>query len=153
MDPNVAVFDAMPLSDHMGGSMFAQRVAASLLGVLGGVSLLLATLGLYSVMACSVSQRTQEIGIRIALGAQRRDVLGLVLRQAMLLTGAGLLAGMAAAFAAARLVSGMLFRVNAGDPVIFAGAALFLSGVALLASYLPAWRASKVDPMVALRHE
>jgi predicted permease len=153
MDPNVAVFDAMSLADHMGGSMFAQRVAASLLGVLGGVSLLLATLGLYSVMACTVSQRTQEIGIRLALGARRRAVLGLIVRQAMLLTGAGLLAGMAAAFAAARLVSGMLFRVSAGDPVIFAGAALFLSGVALLASYLPAWRASKVDPMVALRHE
>ena len=153
MDPNVAVFDAMPLSEHMGGSLFAQKVAASLLSVLGGISLLLATLGFYSVMAYTVNQRTQEIGMRIALGAQRRNVLGLVVGQAMLLTGAGLLVGIAVAFAAARLVAGMLFKVSAGDPVIFASVALFLSSVALLASYVPAWRAAKVDPMEALRHE
>jgi predicted permease len=153
IDPNVAMFDIMPLSEHMGGSLFAQKFAASLLSVLGGVSLLLASIGLYGVMAYTVSQRTPEIGIRMALGAQRSHVLRLVVGQAMLLAGAGILVGTALALAAARLAAQMLFRVSAHDPITFAGVALFLCGVALLASSVPAWRAMRTDPLEALRHE
>lgn len=153
IDPNVAVFDTMSLTDFMGGSLFAQKFAASLLSVLGGVSLLLASIGLYGVMAYTVSQRTPEIGVRMALGAQPSHVLGLVVGQAMLLAGAGILAGTALALAAARLAAQMLFNVSAHDPVTFAGVALFLCGVAVLASSVPAWRAMRVDPLEALRHE
>ena len=151
IDPGVGMFEAAPLFEYMGGSLFPQKVAASLLSVLGALSLLLAALGLYSVMAYAVSQRTHEIGIRMALGAQARDVLGMVVRKGMVLTTAGLVVGIAAALAATRLVTAMLVNVSATDPMIFAGAALFLALVALVASYLPARRATKVDPIVALR--
>jgi predicted permease len=153
VDPNAAAFDAMPLGDYIGAPLFPQRFAASLLSALGAMSLLLAAVGLYSVMAYVASQRTHEIGIRLALGAQPRDVLAMVVRQGILLTGAGVLAGMAATLAVTRLISGMLVNVSATDPLIFTAAALFLVLVALLASYLPARRASRVDPLVALRHQ
>jgi predicted permease len=153
LNRDIAVFEAMSLTDYMGGSMFSQRIAASMLSVLGGISLILAALGLYGVMAYSVSQRIQEIGIRMALGAQRYNVLGMVIRQGMILTGVGLLTGLGAALATARLVSGLLFRVSADDPAIIAGTAIFLSTIAMIASSLPAWRAVRVDPLEALRHE
>jgi predicted permease len=150
MDANVGVFDAMPLSDYIGASLFPQKVAASLLGVLGAIALILAAVGLYSVMAYSITQRTQEIGIRMALGARPRDVLGLVVRQGMGLTLGGLLAGVVAAVAVTRLAAGLLVNVSATDPLIFGGAALFLALVALAASYIPARRATRIDPNVAL---
>jgi predicted permease len=150
IDPNVPVFDAMPLSEYMSGSLFAQKVAASLLSALGGMSLLLAAVGLYSVMAYTVGQRTHEIGIRMAVGARPRDVLRMVVRQGMVLTVTGLVAGIAVALAAARLVGGMLVDVSANDPTIFAGVAVFLASVAFCACYLPARRATRVDPIVAL---
>lgn len=153
VDPNAGAFDAMPLVDYIGAPLFPQRFAASLLSALGAMSLLLAAVGLYSVMAYAVSQRTHEIGIRLALGAEPRDVLAMVVRQGIVLAGAGVLAGMAATLAVARLVAGMLVNVSANDPLIFTAAALFLVLVALLASYLPARRASKVDPLIALRHQ
>lgn len=164
-DPNVTNFDVIPLSEYIGASLYSQRIAANLLTGLGILSLLLAAVGLYSVMAYSVAQRTHEIGIRMALGAQRLNVLGLVLRQAMGLTLAGLLVGSLVALglsgkAAAITISGStmggagkLLDTGASDPLIYVGAALFLCAVALLASYLPARRATQVDPMIALRYE
>jgi predicted permease len=148
-----AVFSTRSLADATTGSLFAQHVAANLLGVVGGISLLLATIGLYSVMSYAVSQRTQEMGIRMALGAQRGDVLGLVLKEGLRLIVPGLVAGSVIALAAARIVGGMLVNVSASDPLTFASAAAFLGLIAALASYLPALRATRVDPIVALRNE
>lgn len=121
--------------------------------MLGGISLLLAAVGMYSVLAFAVSQRKHEFGIRMALGAQPRDVLGSVVRQGMVLTLVGLCAGAVAALAATRLAAGLLVNVSASDLAVFAGAALFLGLVALLASYLPARRATQVDPVVTLRQQ
>jgi predicted permease len=151
MDPNVGVYDAMPLTEYITGSLIAQRIAAWLLGVLGTVALVLSAVGLYSVMAYSITQRTQEIGIRVALGAKSIDVVGMVVRQGMGLTVAGLLVGVLAAVAVTRLVSGLLVNVSATDPLIFGGAALFLALVALVASCVPAIRAARIDPNTALR--
>jgi predicted permease len=165
IDPNVAVFGAMPLSEFISASLYPQKIAASLLSVLGILSLVLAAVGLYSVMAYSVTQRTHELGVRMALGARPADVLGLVVRQGMSLTLAGLLVGVGLALAMARSVSSVnvaasamgsnsaLLGGSATNPVIYLGAALFLSSIAALASYIPARRATKVDPMVALRYE
>ena len=151
MDPNVSVYDAVPLTEYMSASLFVQRIAAWLLGALGAVALVLAAVGLYSVMAYSIMQRTQEIGIRVALGARSSDVVGMVLRDGMGLTAAGLLVGVLAAVAVTRLVSGLLVNVSATDPLIFGGAALFLAAVALVASGVPAIRAARTDPNSALR--
>jgi predicted permease len=148
-----AIFSTRLLSDATIGSLFAQHVAASLLGVVSGISLLLAAIGLYSVMSYAVSQRTQEMGIRMALGAKSGDVLGLVLREGLILTVPGLVAGSLIALAAARVVGGMLVNISSSDPLTFASAAAFLGLVAALASYLPALRATRVDPVVALRNE
>jgi len=151
MDPSVGVFDAMQLTEYIGASLFPQKIAASLLTILGVIALVLAAVGLYSLMAYSITQRTHEIGIRMALGAQPVDVLGLVVREGMGLTLAGLMAGVAVALAVTRLASGLLVNVSATDPLIFGGAALFLAAVALAASYLPARRATRIDPNDALR--
>jgi predicted permease len=165
IDPNVSVFDAVPLTEYVGASLYPQKVAASLLSVLGSLAVLLAAVGLYSVMAYSIVQRTHEIGIRLALGARPADVLQLMVWQGLKLTAAGLVIGLALALAAARSVSaisfassamglgGKLLGVSASDPFIYAGAALFLTGVALLAAYIPARRAAAIDPMEALRYE
>ena len=165
IDPNVTVFDAVPLTEYIGASLFPQKVAASMLTVLGALAVILAAVGLYSVMSYSVVQRTHEIGIRMALGARPEDVLRLVVRQGLLLASAGMLAGFAMAIAVARSLSalsfagsamgtgGKLLGVSATDPLIYAGSALFLTAVALLAAYIPATRAAKVEPMEALRYE
>jgi predicted permease len=165
IDPNVAVFDAVPLSEFIGASLYPQKIVASLLSVLGAIALLLASVGLYSVMAYSVTQRTHEIGVRMALGARPGDVLGLVVRQGMVLTLAGLLLGSGLTLFLSRYISavsvagsamgsgGALLGVSATDPLIYLSAACFLAGVAALASYVPARRAASVDPMVALRYE
>jgi len=141
------------LEDHVGASLLPQRIAAGLLGGFGMVALLLAAVGLYGVVAFAVAQRTREIGIRVALGAQGGEVLGLMLRQGMMLAGIGLLVGVPLAFVVARLVSGFLVGAGAADPVVFIGAAGLLAVVTLMASYVPARRASKVDPMAALRSQ
>jgi predicted permease len=148
-----AVFTMQSLSEATTRSLYAQKVAATLLGVVGMVSLLLAAIGLYSVMSYAVNQRTQEMGIRMALGAQPASVLGLVLMEGMKLTAPGVLAGIAAALAAARLVSGMLVTVDANDHFTFAASTAFLVLIAALAAFIPARRATRVDPMTALRSE
>ncbi|MGA3043195.1 MAG: ABC transporter permease [Bryobacteraceae bacterium] len=148
-----AVFTTGLLSEANTRSLFAQRVAAILLGVVGGIALLLSAIGLYSVMTYAVSQRTQEMGIRMALGARPGDVVGLVLRQGLRLIVPGLAVGGLIALAAARAIGGMLVNVSASDPLTYVAAAVFLALVAALATYLPAWRATRVDPMAALRSE
>ena len=165
IDPNVTVFDAAPLKEFIGASLYPQKIAASLMTVLGSIAVLLAAVGLYSVMAYSVAQRTQEIGVRMALGAQPAHVLRMVVRQGLVLTAAGLVAGGALAIALGRAVASVSFTNSgmganarllgngANDPLIYVAAALFLCAVAAIASYLPARRAASVDPMQALRTE
>jgi predicted permease len=153
LDASAGLYDAMPLTEYTQASLFPQRVAAGLLGPLGLLSLLLAAVGLYSVLAYAVGERTREIGIRMALGAQPRQVLGMVLRTGLVLAASGLAAGLALALAGARLVRSLLVEVGSADPLVFGGAALFLGAVAFAASYLPARRATKVDPMSSLRSE
>ena len=153
MDPNVGVFDAVPMTEYISAALFAQKVAASLLAVLGALALALAAVGLYSVMAYSITQRTQEIGIRMALGAASGDVIRLVLRQGMALTVMGLAAGVVAALAVTRLAASLLVQVSANDPSIFLGSAGFLALIGAAATYLPARRTTRIDPNVALRWE
>jgi predicted permease len=165
IDPNVTVFDAVPLEEYIGASLYPQKLAASLLGVLGSIAVILAAVGLYSVLAFAVTQRTHEIGIRMALGASPADVLGLVVRQGLTVASMGLAVGLGLALAAARIFAaisftgeamgshGTLLGATATDPLIYLGAAIFLAGVAALAAYIPARRAASVDPMAALRCE
>ena len=165
IDPNVTVFDAAPLKEFIGASLYPQKIAASLMTVLGSIALLLAAVGLYSVMAYSVAQRTQEIGVRMALGAQRGHVLRMVIRQGLALTVGGLIAGSVLSIGLARAVSSISFTgggmgasanllgTGANNPLIFIAAAVFLCAVATLASWLPARRAAAIDPMQALRTE
>jgi putative ABC transport system permease protein len=148
------VYDLKTMNAHLSGiSLLFVRVGAALVGVFGLLGLLLAVVGLYGVISHSVSQRTHEIGIRIALGAQTGDVLRMVLKQGMILTLIGVAAGLATAFAVTRLMSSLLYGVSATDPLTFILISLLLASVALLACYLPARRATKVDPMIALRTE
>jgi ABC-type antimicrobial peptide transport system permease subunit len=124
-----------------------------LLTIFAGAALLLAAIGIYGVIAYGVTQRIQEIGIRMALGAQRADVLRMVVRQALLLAAGGIVIGGAGALLLTRLMEGLLFQVKPGDPVTFAVVSGVLAAVALLASYIPGRRATRVDPVIALRAE
>jgi predicted permease len=153
LDPNLPFLDVRTFAEHMGAAVFFMRLGAIMLGLFGGLALFLSSMGIYSVIAYSVSQRTRELGIRTALGAARRDILGLVVGEGMVLTAIGLGVGGSLAFGVGRLLASQLLGVGAADPVTFLSIGALLAGVALLASYVPARRASRVDPMVALRTE
>ena len=153
IDPNAAGLTAMPLSDYISAAWFGPRLASLFLGVLGVVAMLLAGVGLYGVMAYSVSQRTREIGIRMALGADPKGVLRMVMRQGLLLAFLGIAVGLAISVAATKQLAPLLYGISPTDPVSIAGATLFLIAVAVLASLVPALRATRVDPIVALRQE
>lgn len=147
------IFNVRPMSQIIAGTTSAQRVAFLTLDAFALLALALAAIGIYGVTSYAVMQRVQEIGVRVALGAQRGDILGLVVRSGMKLAGAGVLIGLIASFGLTRLMATLLFGVSASDPMTFAGVAVLLFAVALLACYVPARRAAKVDPMVALRYE
>jgi predicted permease len=153
LDPNLAISDVKTLRDHVNLSLFPSRVAALTLGGFGILALLLVALGIYGVVAYSVAQRTREIGIRMALGAKETNVLRIVIGEGLFVVTVGLAVGLLLAFAATRLIAGFLYGVAATDPITFLAVPLVLSLVALVASYLPARRATKVDPLVALRYE
>lgn len=153
LDPNLPVTDVKTLTEHMNLSLFPARAVAALLAAFGLLALALAAIGIYGVMSYSVAQRTREVGIRMALGAQRADVLRLILRQGLTLAAIGMGVGLAAALALTRLLSGLLYGVSATDAVAFLGVSLLLGLVVLIACLIPATRAAKVDPMVALRYE
>src|SRR5262245_50132916 len=153
LDPRVPVYDLRMADEILSYDYWAPRLAAGTGTVCGLLTLLLASMGLYSTLTYAVGQRTREIGVRMALGAQIRDVLKLIVSQGMKLALIGVVIGMAGAFAVTRMVSGLLFGVGATDPVTFAGVAILLAAVALLACWIPARRATKVDPLIALRSE
>jgi len=153
LDADIALFNVRPYEEVVAASIGQARFNASLLATFGGVALLLASVGVYGVMAYSVNQRTHEIGIRMALGQRRTSVLSMILRQTLTLTGIGLVIGIIGAFALTRLMETMLFNVDPTDPVTFLEVSLVLMVVAALAGYFPALRATRVDPMIALRYE
>ena len=153
IDPGLTIFDAEPMTEYISASLFGAKIAANLLTVLSAVGLLLAALGLYSVMAYSVAQRTSEIGIRVTLGAQPRDIMQLVIGQGMRFTVAGLLVGTAVAAVLARLIASMLVAVSPSDPLVYSLAAAFTISITLAAALIPARRALSVDPASALRFE
>jgi putative ABC transport system permease protein len=152
-DPDLPVFGVTSMEERMADSLARQRFSMFLLGLFAALALTLAAVGIYGVMAYVVSQRTHEIGIRVALGAERRDVFKLIVGQGLLLALAGVMIGLAAAFCVTRLMEGLLYGVSATDPLTYALIAVLLTGVALAACYIPARRAMKVDPMIALRCE
>jgi putative ABC transport system permease protein len=153
IDKDQPIAQVQTLDDKLSESVAPQRFTLFLLGIFALIALSLASAGIFGVMAYAVTQRTHEIGVRMALGAQGRDVLKLVIRQGMSLVVIGVLLGLAGAFATTRLMSSLLFEVTASDPVTFAVVTIVLSTVALIACYIPARRATKVDPLVALRYE
>ncbi len=153
LDSSLPLYNIKTMEEQKDRSLYTARLAATLLSVFGGLALLLASIGLYGVMAYVVGQRRREIGVRLALGAQRGDVFKLVIKEGMALVTAGVAIGLVGAIAGTRLLRTFLYEVRPTDAVTFIGIALTLAAVALLANYLPARRAARIDPMKALRAE
>jgi predicted permease len=153
LDPTLPVYNLQTLAQQKDGSLYTERLAAALLTLFGLLALGLAAVGIYGVLSYAVTERTRELGIRLALGARPRDLLKLVVGQGLLLTLIGLVIGVGAAFALTRLIEKLLFGVSATDPLTFVLISLLLTGVALVACWIPARRATRVNPLVALRHE
>jgi len=153
VNPDVPITDVATMEEILDQEVFQRRVQTRLLGFFAALALVLSAVGTYSVVAYSVAQRAHEIGIRMGLGAERKDVLRLVLGQGCRLTVIGIAVGMTGALGLTRYLAGLLYGVKPTDPLTFTGVSVLLAGVALLASYIPARRATKVDPTVALRYE
>jgi putative ABC transport system permease protein len=153
IDKDQPVDKITTMSSVVSASIVDRSFYMQLLGTFASLAFILAAVGIYGVVSYSVAQRTREIGIRVALGARRRDVLGLVLREALRLTALGVALGLVGAFVATRVLRSLLFEVKPTDPATFICLSLLLTFVALVASYIPARRATKVDPLVALRYE
>lgn len=153
VDPNIPFLDPRTMEEHMGAAVFIQRIGAWLLAGFGTLALLLSAIGIYAVVWFAVSRRTREIGVRVALGASRRDVLGLIVGQSMRVAAIGMALGILGALGVGRLLQSQLFGVNPRDPLTFSAIALVLGVVAIVASWLPARKAAGVDPVVALKSE
>ncbi len=153
LEPDLPVLSLQPMEDYVEASISDQKLNALLLGIFAGAALLLAVAGVYGVLAYSVAQRTQEFGVRLAMGARRSDVVRLVVRQALILSSLGLVVGILAAAALVRVIDSFLFGISATDVMTYLVSALILCGLAMLAGYLPALRATRIDPVVALRYE
>ena len=141
------------MTEYISASLFGAKITADLLSLLSAAGLLVAAMGLYGVLAYSVAQRTREFGVRVAMGAQRRDILGLIMRESAKLTVSGTLTGLVLAAVSTRLVAHQIYGISPLDPLAFAGVGVMLVVVGLASSCIPAWRATRVDPMVALRYE
>jgi putative ABC transport system permease protein len=153
LDPTLPIYNLGTLAQQKDGSLYTERMAAALLTLFGLLALLLAAVGIYGVLSYAVTERRREMGIRLALGARPRDLLRLVVGQGMILTLIGLIIGVGASFALTRLIENLLFGVSPTDPLTFIVIPLLLAGVALLACWMPARRATRVDPLAALKYE
>jgi putative ABC transport system permease protein len=153
IDPNLPIYEVRTMEERLFESVTQPRFRTALLGAFAALALVMAVVGLYAVMAVSVAQRTHELGIRVALGAQRCDVIGLVLRQGMKLAGLGVVIGLAGAWALSRVLTTLLYEVKPTDPLTFLAVPVLLIAVAILACWLPARQAARVDPITALRQE
>jgi predicted permease len=153
VDPSLAVFSDTTIEDHLSDALLLPRVSAAMFGIFGIAGLLLAAVGLYGVMSYSVSSRTRELGIRLAMGATRGGVLRLIVMQGMLLSGIALAIGLPLALGASKVASGVLYGISPHDRMTFTTVPLFLAAVTLLACWIPARRATTVEPQTALRHE
>jgi ABC-type antimicrobial peptide transport system permease subunit len=153
LDKTLPVFAVKTMSEQIAGTLWQQRMLVGLIGLFGALALVMAAIGLYGIMAHWVALKTREIGIRMALGARPSDVKQMVVRQGVWLAVQGIALGLVSAFALTRLMSSLLYGISATDPLTFVAASVLLAGVALGASFAPARRATKVDPMIALRCE
>jgi ABC-type antimicrobial peptide transport system permease subunit len=153
VDPSIPVFGVQTMDDVVSRYLAQRRFALELLGIFAGVALLLASIGIYGVMAYTFSQRTNEIGIRMAMGAQRSDILKIAAGEGVLVVAFGIASGIIGAAIFTRFLQSMLFEVKSIDPITYVGISVLLAGVTLLASLVPARRATRVDPLTALRQD